>query len=218
MLKLLEGVVPYKEKDVETYIQRGWWRGLTLADFLDRAADMHPNKEAFVDRIGRYTYGQAREKTDRLALGLIGLSLKPLDRVLIQLPNWNEFVFAYFACQKIGAIPVLLIERYRPFEIDRLLKITGATSWILPKNTHKVDFQPIIRDVLNDHPEIKNVITVRGKIDRPGFRSLEDLIAENRLTVKNYLNWPGLNQTRSKLPIWGPPAALPGTEDCSANP
>lgn len=182
MVVLLEGVVPYKAEDVETYVKKGWWRGLTLGDFLDRAADMHPNKEAFVDRTGRYTYAQAREKVDRFALGLIKLGLKPLDRVLIQLPNWNEFVFAYFACQKIGAIPVLLIERYRPFEIDRLLKITGATSWILPKNTHKVDFVPIIQDVLKDHAELRNVITVRGKIDRPGFWSLEDLIAENELT------------------------------------
>lgn len=185
MVVLLEGVVPYKEADVETYIQKGWWRGLTLGDFLDRAADMHPNKEAFVDRTGRYTYAQTREKADRFALGLIKLGLQPLDRVLIQLPNWNEFAFAYFACQKIGAIPVLLIERYRPFEINRLLKITGATSWILPKNTHKVDFVPIIQDVLKAHPEVKNVITVRGKIDRPGFWSLEDLIAENASTHQN---------------------------------
>lgn len=185
MLELLEGVVPYKEEDVETYINHGWWRGLTLADFLDRAADMHPDKEAFVDRIDRMTYGQAREKADRAALGLIKLGIQPTDRVLIQLPNWNEFVVAYFACQKVGAIPVLLIERYRPFEIDRLAKITGAAAWIVPKQTHKVDFAPIIDDVLKNHPEIKNVITVRGKMDRTGFTSLEDLVEENHRTPDN---------------------------------
>lgn len=182
MFELLKGVVPYKEEDAETYIKNGWWRGLTLGDFLDRAADMHPEKEAFVDRIDRMTYGQAREKADRAALGLIQLGIQPTDRVLIQLPNWNEFVVAYFACQKVGAIPVLLIERYRPFEIDRLAKITGAAAWIVPKQTHKVDFVPIIDDVLKNHPEIKNVITVRGKMDRTGFASLEDLVEENHRT------------------------------------
>jgi 2,3-dihydroxybenzoate-AMP ligase/mycobactin salicyl-AMP ligase len=185
MFELLEGVVPYKEEDVQTYINNGWWRGLTLGDFLDRAADMHPEKEAFVDRIGRMTYGQARENADRAALGMIKLGIQSTDRVLIQLPNWNEFVAAYFACQKIGAIPVLLIERYRQFEIDRLAKITGATAWIVPKQTHKVDFAPIIDDVLKDNPEIKNVITVRGKIDRAGFSSLEDLIGDNDRTPDN---------------------------------
>ncbi len=182
MPTLLTGVVPYRPEDVELYIQKGWWRGMTLGDYLDRAADMHPDKIAFIDRKRRYTYGQAREKVDRLAIGLMELGIKPLDRVLIQLPNWNEFVFAYFACQKIGAITVLLIERYRPFEIDRLLKITGATAWILPKSTHKVDFAPIIQDVLKDHQEIRNVITVRGSIDQPGFASLETLIEKNTLS------------------------------------
>ncbi len=185
MSTLLEGVVPYRQEDEETYIKKGWWRGMTLGDYLDRASDMHPDKEAFIDRTSRYTYGQIREKVDRLAIALIKLGIKPLDRVLIQLPNWNEFVFAYFACQKIGAVTVLLIERYRPFEIDRLLKITGATAWILPKKTHKVDFTPIIQDVLKDHPEVKNVITVRGKVDEPGFSSLEELIEENDLTAEN---------------------------------
>lgn len=182
MFKLLEGAVPYKSEDEQEYIRRGWWRGLTLGDYLDRAADIHPNKEAYVDRIGRYTYGQAREKVDRLSIGMIKLGINPLDRVLVQLPNWNEFIFAYFACQKIGAIPVLMIERYRQFEIDRLLKITGATYWIVPKKTHKFDFQPMISDVLKDHPEIKQVITVRGKIDGPVFKSLEELVEENQLT------------------------------------
>jgi len=182
MFKLLEGTVPYKLEDEQEYINRGWWRGLTLSDYLDRAADIHPNKEAFVDRIGRYTYGQAREKVDRLSLGMIKSGINPLDRVLVQLPNWNEFIFAYFACQKIGAIPVLMIERHRQFEIDRLLKITGATAWIVPKKTHKFDFEPMISDVLKDHPEIKQVITVRGKIDGTVFKSLEELIEENPLT------------------------------------
>ncbi|MEJ2156730.1 MAG: class I adenylate-forming enzyme family protein [Desulfobacteraceae bacterium] len=185
MSTLLEGVVPYRQEDVEAYIKKGWWRGMTLGDYMDRAAEMHPDKEAFIDRISRYTYGQTREKVDRLAVGLIKLGIKPLDRVLVQLPNWNEFVFAYFACQKIGAITVLLIERYRPFEIDRLIKITGAKAWILPKKTHKVDFVPIIQDVLKDHPELKNVITVRGGIDQPGFASMEALIEENDLTRDN---------------------------------
>ncbi|MFC1838099.1 AMP-binding protein [Thermodesulfobacteriota bacterium] len=182
MFKLLEGAIPYKLEDEQEYITRGWWRGLTLGDYLDRAADIHPNKEAFVDRIGRYTYGQAREKADRLAIGMVKMGINPLDRVLVQLPNWNEFIFAYFACQKIGAIPVLLIERYRKFEIDRLLKLTGATAWIVPQKTSKFDFIPMVNDVLKDNPQIKQVITVRGKVDGTHFKSLEELIKENQLT------------------------------------
>ena len=45
MFQLLEGVVPYSERDSQTYLEHGWWRGWTLGDYFDRAADIHPAKE-----------------------------------------------------------------------------------------------------------------------------------------------------------------------------
>ena len=185
MARMLKGFVPYREEDAETYNKFRWWSGLTFGDVLDRAADIHPEKEAFVDRNTRLTYGEAREKTNKLAIGLMDLGIQPLDRVLVQLPNWNEFVFAYFALQKIGAITVLLIDRYRQFEINHLISITGATSWIVPSRYKKTDYVPIINDVLKEHPELKNVITVRGNGDREPFLSLEKLIEETELTEDN---------------------------------
>lgn len=185
MVKFLEGFTPYKKKDAETYNSCRWWSGLTFGDILDRAADIHPEKEAFVDRKTRLTYGEAREKTNKLAIGLMDLGIQPLDRALVQLPNWNEFVFAYFALQKVGAIPVLLIDRYRQFEINHLISLTGATSWIVASRYKKADYVPIINDVLKEHPELKNVITVRGDRDQKTFSSLERLIEEAELTEDN---------------------------------
>jgi len=185
MAKVLEGFVPYKKELAEKYNKFRWWSGLTFGDILDRAADIHPEKEAFVDRKTRLTYREAREKTNKLAIGLMDLGIQPLDRVLVQLPNWNEFVFAYFALQKIGAITVLLIERYRQFEINRLISITGATAWIVASGYKKTDYVPIINDVLKEHPELKNVIAVRGEGDQQPFSSLESLIEEAELTEVN---------------------------------
>jgi non-ribosomal peptide synthetase component E (peptide arylation enzyme) len=185
MVKLLSGFTPYKKKDAEEYNKFRWWAGLTFGDILDRAADIHPEKEAFVDGMTRLTYGEAREKTNKLAIGLMDLGIQPLDRVLIQLPNWNEFVLAYFAVQKIGAITVLLIDRYRQFEINRLIGLTGATSWIVAWEYRNTDFVPIIDDVLKEHPEMKHVITVRGEGDQKRFSSLERLIEEAQLTEGN---------------------------------
>jgi 2,3-dihydroxybenzoate-AMP ligase len=185
MKKLLEGFTPYKKEDAEKYNKFRWWSGLTFGDILDTAADIHPEKEAFVDRKTRLTYGEAREKTNKLAIGLMDLGIQPLDRVLVQLPNWNEFVFAYFALQKIGAIPVLLIDRYRQFEINHLISLTGATSWIVASRYRKTDYIPIINDVLKEHPEVKNVVAVRGEGDQQPFSSLERLIEGAELTEEN---------------------------------
>jgi 2,3-dihydroxybenzoate-AMP ligase/mycobactin salicyl-AMP ligase len=210
MIQLLEGVPPYREKDIKRYIDKRWWRGLTLGDVLDRAADMHPDKEAFVDKTSRYTYGQAREKVDKLALGLIRLGIQPLERVLIQLPNWNEFVFAYFACQKIGAVTVLLIERYRHFEIDRLIRLTGATAWIVPKNTYKIDFMPTITEVLKSHPEVRNVVTVRADVNRPGFSCMENLIDDSELTAENVAKLARRNPDPMQVAHMGPTGGTTG--------
>jgi 2,3-dihydroxybenzoate-AMP ligase/mycobactin salicyl-AMP ligase len=185
MVKLLKGFTPYKNKDAEKYNKFRWWSGLTFGDLLDRAADVHPDKEAFVDGKTHLTYEEAREKTDKLAIGLMDLGIKPLDRVLVQLPNWNEFVFAYFALQKIGAITVLLIDRYRQFEITRLIGLTGATSWIVAAQYKNTDYFPIIRDVLKEHREVKRVITVRGEGNQKPFKSLETLIEKTKLTDRN---------------------------------
>jgi non-ribosomal peptide synthetase component E (peptide arylation enzyme) len=185
MVDLLEGVTPYRKEDAEIYNQYRWWSGLTFGDVLDRAADIHPDKEAFVDGKTRLTYGEAREKTNKLAIGLMDLGIQALDRVLVQLPNWNEFVFAYFALQKIGAITVLLIDRYRQFEINHLISLSGATSWIVASKYGKTDYGPIIHDVLEEHPEIRNVITVRGEGAAKPFSSLDKLVEQAELTEEN---------------------------------
>ncbi|MBN1320296.1 MAG: AMP-binding protein [Thermoleophilia bacterium] len=178
MFRLLEGAIPFREEDAARYVQRGWWRGLALGDLLDEAADIHPDKEAFIDQTDRVTYGQARERAHRLAIAFMKLGVEPLDRVLVQLPNWTEFAPAYFALQKIGAIPVMLIDRYRQLEIEQLGEITGAKAWIVPVRHGKTDYLPIIRDVRRARPAIERVVTVRGEVDEPGFWSLEGLIAE----------------------------------------
>ncbi len=184
MTSSLEGFTPYKAEDAERYKQLGCWADLTFGDILDRAADRYPDKEAFVDSESRLTYAQARDTANRLALGLMNLGINPTDRVLVQLPNWNEFVLAYFALQKIGAVNVLLIDRYRQYEVKHLIQLSGATAWIVPEKYGKIDYLPIVGDVLEEHPQVRNVILVRGKEHEPYF-SLEKLLADAELTDEN---------------------------------
>jgi len=102
----------------------------------------------------------------------------------VQLPNWNEFVYAYFALQKIGAITVLLIDRYRQYQINHLIQLTGATSWIVPEKYKKIHYIPIIHDVLRDNPQLRHVILVRAR-DHEGFLNLEKFIEDGELSEDN---------------------------------
>jgi non-ribosomal peptide synthetase component E (peptide arylation enzyme) len=150
MVEFLQGFTPYKTEDAEKYNRLRWWAGLTFGDLIDKAAEIYPDKEGFVDGRSRLTFSEAREQVNRLAISFMDLGIKALERVLVQLPNWNEFIFAYFALQKIGAIPVLLIDRYRQYEIDYLIRLTEATYWVVASKYKNVDFLPIVDDVLKE--------------------------------------------------------------------
>jgi 2,3-dihydroxybenzoate-AMP ligase len=183
-MKLLKGFTPYRKEDAEKYNRLRWWAGLTLGDLLDKAADIYPNKEALVDEKSRLSYFQVRELANRLAISLMDLGIKTMDRVLVQLPNWSEFVYSYFALQKIGAIPVLLIDRYRPHEINHLFRLTGATSWIVPEKYRKTDYLPIVKDVLKNSPKVKHVILARGGKHRH-LLNLERMIEQTKLNERD---------------------------------
>jgi non-ribosomal peptide synthetase component E (peptide arylation enzyme) len=159
----LQGCVPYKDKDAEKYNHLRWWAGRTFGDLLDRTADIYPDKEALVDHDRRFTYAQIRDRVDRLAVSLMDLNINPLDRAMIQLPNWHEFVFSYFALQKIGAIPILLNPRFRDYEINHIAHLTEASAWILPHKYRRIDFHPVTKAVLKVNPQMKTVILVRGE-------------------------------------------------------
>ena len=208
-MKMLDGFIPYKKEDVEKYEKFRWWPGLTLGDLLDKAADIYPDKEAFVDEHSRFTYAQARDKTNRLAVGLLGLGIQPQDRVLVQVPNWNEFLFAYFAVQKIGAIAVLLIDRYRQYEIGYLVQLTGATAWIVAEKYKKTDYLPIVEDVLKERPQLKNVILARSK-GHGRLVSMENLIDKVRMDKADLRNLAERRPDPNQVAHMGPTGGTTG--------
>lgn len=180
----VEGFQPYKKEDAERYIKYRWWLGLTWGDMFDKATDLYPRKEALVDDTSRFTYGELRGKVDRLAIGLMRLGIKEKDFVLLQLPNWHEFIFSFYALQKIGAIVVLLVARHSFSEIEYLSSLTNPVAWIGPDHYKKTDYLPILQQVIRRHKGLKHLISVRS----PGnnaFTPLERLIEESELTGSN---------------------------------
>jgi 2,3-dihydroxybenzoate-AMP ligase len=180
-LMAIEGFTEYNTEDAELYSRFRWWLGLTWGDLLDRACDLYPRKVGLVDDTASLTYGALQKETNRLALGLMNLGIESGDRVLIQIPNWWEYVCAFFALQKIGAIPVLLLPRHSELEINHLARISEAKAWILTLEYGSIRYRTTIHNVLHENPTIDNVITVRAD-SHDGFVRMEDLIAGEKLS------------------------------------
>lgn len=152
--------------------------GLTIGELIDRAAAADPAKLALVAASERMTRAELRQRIDRLAAAFIGLGIERGETVLLQLPNWCEFIYSYFALQKIGAVPVLLISGYERMEVSHLCRLTEATVWIVPQIYRNRDYTPCIRAVREDNPQLRHVISVRAERPDENFSaSLEEIVA-----------------------------------------
>ncbi|MBI2851121.1 MAG: AMP-binding protein [Chloroflexi bacterium] len=180
-MRLVDGFVQPKAEDTEKYLRMGWWRNITLGDVLDKAAALHPDKEALVDDRCRLNYSQLKESVDRLAIGLSGLGLGDGDCVMVQLPNWGEYVLTLYALAKIGAPAVLLLPRHMQLEINHFCALTRAKAWIVPETYRKTDYRPVIEDVKKANPSLEHIITVRGGKNTP-FVNFEGMIADTDLS------------------------------------
>ena len=75
--------------------------------FLESAANWRPRNIATIFYGHKLTYRQLNEQTNQFAHALIEQGIGMGDRVMIVLPNTPEFVIAYYAILKIGAVAVL---------------------------------------------------------------------------------------------------------------
>jgi long-chain acyl-CoA synthetase len=77
-----------------------------LTQLLDDAAASFGSRAAISGAGVSLTYAELRSDVDRFAGGLAGLGVGPGDRVALVLPNCPQFVVAFFAVLRLGAVVV----------------------------------------------------------------------------------------------------------------
>jgi len=185
---MLEGTNPFPKEFVKLYNEKRWWLGIPLGEMLDRSCDLYPYKEALVAERVRLTYRQLKEWTDRAAICFLELGIKKLDRVLLQIPNWAEFVYAYYGLHKIGAIPVMCIPRFSQREMEHFCEVTEAKAWIVPLKFEKIDYKPMIEAVRPRSPFLQHILV----IDSPELKV--ELLPEGMLPFRSLLGKVDLNK------------------------
>jgi 2,3-dihydroxybenzoate-AMP ligase len=171
---MLEGVVPFPPEFARRYRSRGYWADRSLAQEFAEVFRRFADRLALIDRERRYTYRDVDQASDRLALNLLALGLKPLDRVVVQLPNVAEFVILYFALQKIGAIPVAALVAHRFAEVSQFVKTSSAVACVYPEAQSDYRFGPMLARVQAESPCVKWRVVLGAASS--GEHSLADLI------------------------------------------
>ena len=166
---------------IERYQQSGYWGAETFYAILARRAATHPDRVAIVDRGRQITYGELGTRVDRVAAGLGALDIGRGDVVTIQLPNWAEFAYVFFALERLGAVANQIGPDFRSREVDYILRFSESRAFICPASFKSFDYVKMIGELRPGLPDLQAVCVLGGAAG-PGRVSLDALV-ENASAV-----------------------------------
>lgn len=103
---------------------------MNLSELLAVSARKFPTKEGFIAGEERLTYKEVDEKVNRLANALMERGLTKGDKVILFSPNTLEFIYSYFAVQRIGGIIIPVNARSVTEELEYIITHSEAKAFV----------------------------------------------------------------------------------------
>ena len=161
----------------------------TLGAVPAYAAARWPQRQALYFEGRSWTFAELEAETDRTAAALLAAGVRPRDKVALWITNRPEFLFAFFATLRIGAVAVPLNIRWRTRDLLQALHHCEASTLISEVEAGPVDFQAMVREALGDvrpagdHelssatcPALRRVVFLSGH-SVPGALRWDDMLA-----------------------------------------
>ena len=192
---MLDGFTPFPAEFAARYRELGYWEDRPLFDGFRDAFRGYSDRVALIDDDGPVTYAELEARSEHMARALLDLGFRPLDRIIVQLPNTALFACLYFGLQRIGAIPVLALPVHRRREISQFAEIAQARALAIPAAARSFDYSAMARDVMADHPSLE-LCLIQGADPAPaGFVSLERLLETEPATPASALDTIAIDPT-----------------------
>ena len=137
------------------YRARGDWGEETFYDLLSARTAAHPERIALVDRWRRVSYGELKQNIDRMAAVLKAQGIGRGDVVTIQLPNWIDFAYAFFALELLGAVANKVNPDFRAREMEFILAFSESKGWIGPVEFRGHDYPGMLRGLKAKLPGLR---------------------------------------------------------------
>lgn len=105
--------------------------GQTLWSALASAASQRGSRDAyrFADR--RISLAELQSQADKVARGFLALGIGRGDHVAIWMAGYSEWAALYFGLARIGAVMVPLNTRYKPHEIEYVMRKSRASVLVM---------------------------------------------------------------------------------------
>ena len=137
----------------------------SMADLINEKVDQYGDKvflmyESDAGKYEEYTYRQFDDRINRLANALMDLGVKRGDKVTLMLTNCPEFLLAWFAVNKVGAVMVPGNIFYAADELEYMLNFSDSVAFI----TEPV-FLPLYEKIAGKTPGVKTFILAKAGMD-----------------------------------------------------
>ena len=141
----------------------------------------NPDKAAFFFRDREYTWGDVDRASQIIAMDLSKAGVKKGSHVGICSPNSINWIFTFFAIQKIGAIAVLVNYNLKPAEIDMLAEIGSISILCYAATPGYTEFEQIAQ-ALSGSKNITHMVNIGPEIDftarYPEYEAIKDEFPE----------------------------------------
>jgi fatty-acyl-CoA synthase len=165
------------------------FKGKTVGAVFDEIAGKYGEKEAFIFEDQRITYRELQERSNHFAKGLIALGIRKDDKVSVWMNNRPEWIYAWLASAKSGAVFVSVNSRFKIHELEYVLSQSDSSTLLFKDLVHKTNYYEMFASLCPEvkssvpgklssakFPLLKNIIGVASK-PYPGFFSVEDVMA-----------------------------------------
>lgn len=162
-----------------------------VGDLVDQAALVNPTREALVFESQRLTFADFKEQVDLTARGLMGLGIAPGTHVVLFMPNSVQWLCAFYALAKLGAVVVPVNTRFRSHDLDYLLRQSDAHALIVDTEISGLDVPAMLLELL---PEMATD-SPHGTSSR--YPNLQHLISLQPIPMAGAMDWAQMLQLAS---------------------
>jgi fatty-acyl-CoA synthase len=146
-------------------------KGLTVGAALRRSARLYPDAPYILGIEPRLTFAEFDDAVDRLAGSFLRRGIGHGDHVAVWLPNGPEWVLAFFACARIGAVVVPINTRYKAEEAAYILRQSDARALLMAPELWGIDYYGMLGELAPELPR-----RPAGALDLAAFPALRSVL------------------------------------------
>jgi fatty-acyl-CoA synthase len=173
------------------------WEPMTLAQALNAACELYPDRPLVLGEDRTYTYREVQELSRQLAAGFYASGLRPGDHIGIILANYPEFAIVKFAIANIGAVAVPINYQLRREELRYILGQSDVVCLITMDVFRGRDYLEDLDELVPDwevaggrsFPKLRHVVVyATGEYTRLRANTLEAIMSRATPQIRTRLH------------------------------